>query len=91
MVSPYKYYDVIQSINLTGINLAAYTFFMILIIVALFVLLFVKKIHFRLLKKRNKFLFYKWAFWFLELIYFPIFTNIIQYSTCQYYSSKDAI
>eukprot|EP00347_Sterkiella_histriomuscorum_P019077 403343044 len=91
MYQPSKYYEVIQSINLTGINLASYSFFMILMIITTFVFIFVKKFHYRLLKKRNKFIFYKWGFWFLELIYFPIFTNIIQYSTCQYYSSKDAI
>lgn len=82
MADTSQYYDVIQNVNKNGINLAAYTFFVLAIILTLFVVIYCRILHFRIMKKRHRFLFFKWGFWLLEILYFPLLTNIVEYSSC---------
>jgi len=83
---------VIQSIDLITKNLAGYYVFLVLIIVTYFVIVLNSTIHYRLVKLRKEGLFfYKWAFWFAEIVYFPLMLNVITFSTCQFHSDKMAI
>jgi hypothetical protein len=92
MVSQDQYYAVIQSIDQIVGNLAGYYLFLILIIVALFVMVLNRTINYRLIKLRKQGVyFFKWAFWVLEAAYFPIMLNVITFTTCQFDSDKLAV
>lgn len=80
------YYQVIQSVELTLYNLILYYAFMILLILLVTIVLCSKKINYRLFKLSKNLYFFKWASWCLEIIYFPLLLNIIEFSTCQYSS-----
>jgi hypothetical protein len=41
-------------------------------------LAWIKKLNFRMLKLKKSIFFFKWALWFVELVYFPVLLNIIQ-------------
>lgn len=73
-------------------NLAGYYVFLLLLIGIYFVIVLNRTIHYRLTKLRKEGLFfYKWAFWFAEIVYFPIMLNVITFSTCQFHSDKLAV
>ena len=63
-------------------NLIGYLSFMLIIIGLYFLLIFKKTLHYRLLMFKKKFHAYKWMGWFIEIIYFPIMMNIVEYATC---------
>lgn len=76
------YYEIIQSHELTIINLCAYYIFLIPLIITILVVTLNWKIHFKIIKiAKRKFIFYKWLAWFLEILFFPILLNIVHFST----------
>ena len=55
---------------------------MILLILLVTIVLCSKKLNYRLFKLSKNLYFFKWASWCLEIIYFPLLLNIIEFSTC---------
>ena len=80
----------LQSETETLINLCAYTFALLLLTALTIFTLYHPRTHFRLLRFKRLH-FFKWGLWLLELSFLPILVNIVQFSTCQYYSAKQAI
>lgn len=92
MIGQDYYYAIIQSIDLIVRNLAGYYAAMLLIVFAYFAMMLNRMIHYRLNKLRKEGLyFFKWAFWFAEIVYFPLMLNVITFSTCQFHSGKLAV
>lgn len=73
------------------INLIAYFSFLVVLVLTFAVIMLSKTIHYRLLKKKKSIFVFKWLAWFTELIYFPLMLNIVEYSTCNYYTQKEAV
>lgn len=77
-----------QSITITVVNLIFYVGFFVIMILICMSLAWIRKLNFRMLKLKKSIFFFKWALWFVELVYFPVLLNIIQFSTCQYSTQK---
>ena len=91
MLGEDKYYATLQDLNLTVANLGCYTGFLVLLIGVVMLIMFNWKCQFRLLRVAKSCVLLKWGFWLLELIYFPLLINIVEFSAIPYYTSKSAI
>ena len=88
MIGQEQYYAVIQSFTMIAANLISYVAFLVVIVILFAAMMLNKTLNYRLLKLSKGFYFFKWAFWFMELIYFPLLLNIVEFATCDYTSKR---
>lgn len=85
------YYQVIQSLTMVIGNLIAYGVVLALVLTLGGVIVFDRKINYRLFKLTKKAYTFKWLAWFAEALYFPLLMNLVEFGTCQFASAKRAV